>query len=361
MTSYSIIGRRLYIKDYLCQFISNDIGKLISEYDYEFKGNSYILGKSYGQTNLSFVTDKNGYRMISVFWTFGFAPKPKTKIWNLQTKTCDQIFIKQTELMWHDEFLTDGRIISTHNGIQIWNQVDTSKLQSKKTRTNNYEVIVTIRDDEATRIIFLCVLNDHNQIVTTRDTDNAIKIWNIYKDTYDCERTLIGHTSRVTCATFIPDGRIISVELLGFLKIWNKDTGVCELTKKIHNDEVIKLLVLKYNNNGCKIVSISRDYRSDESTVNIWIFEHGSLIHHCTLSDHHTISCIAEMPDGRIITYSYFYNIASSYMKIWDLTSGVCDNTITFNNYMEKIICIKTLPDGQIATCTVNGLIRIWN
>jgi WD40 repeat protein len=53
-------------------------------------------------------------------------------------------------------------------------------------------------------------------------------VWNVSTDV--CERTLKGHTSLVLDMILLVDGRLCSVSSDGNMKIWNKDTGVCELS-----------------------------------------------------------------------------------------------------------------------------------
>src|SRR6185503_14520740 len=117
MTSL-ISERQIYIKNYLCCFFPKVIAEVISKYDYEFKGTSYVLGNHEGWVSfLDILPDCNNWRIVSE----SLFASNVIKIWNLQTKRCDATFLGDT-YSWNGASLPDGRIINVYNEtLRIWN------------------------------------------------------------------------------------------------------------------------------------------------------------------------------------------------------------------------------------------------
>jgi WD40 repeat protein len=58
--------------------------------------------------------------------------------------------------------------------------------------------------------------------------DGPIEVWNT--STGVCERTLKGHSARVTDMVLLQDGRLCSGSHDGSIKVWNTSSGECERT-----------------------------------------------------------------------------------------------------------------------------------
>jgi WD40 repeat protein len=67
-----------------------------------------------------------------------------------------------------------------------------------------------------------------------------------------------------------------------------------------------------------------------------------------------TISCLLELSDGCIISTSWDKQI-----KIWNINSGKCIRTL--EGHAGFIRSVIMLPNGNIATCSLGGEIRLWN
>jgi WD40 repeat protein len=66
------------------------------------------------------------------------------------------------------------------------------------------------------------------------------------------------------------------------------------------------------------------------------------------------ITCVAELPDGRIICGSF-----NDTLKIWNVITGKCDNTLV--GHIGPMNCVIALPDGRIVSGSVDKTIKIWS
>jgi len=89
-----------------------------------------------------------------------------------------------------------------------------------------------------------------------------VKIWDA--ESGELQRTLRGHTSRVTSVSYSPDGtRIASGSFDKTVKIWDELTGELKQTLNGHTDRVFSV---SYSPDGTRIASGSGD-----KTVKIWV------------------------------------------------------------------------------------------
>ena len=354
MTPLSINERKTYIKKYLCGVFPKVIADITSEYDYEFKGISYILGNQTGYVDfLGILSDCSSYSIVSCYGITGTFTRTITmKIWNPKTKKCDTSLLCHPVSLWNYgnlEILPDERMITTFN--------ETLKIWNPKIQKEEYDMTLIGHSD---RIYSIASFHDHTCCrIVSASHDKTLKIWNIKKNTYECELTLVGHTSGVCCVATLKYGGIISGDYYGNLKIWNKDTGICELTIKAHNACVHNILILSDDEIKFRVACCS----NKDSTIKLWNFQIINqkpiiLNDTVTLKNPGEVQCIARMPDGRIMS-SCYSELQIKYMVcVWNPASEACDLTIAV---LSKIISIKTLPDGQIVTSSDDGSIEIWN
>jgi WD40 repeat protein len=75
-----------------------------------------------------------------------------------------------------------------------------------------------------------------------------MEIWNVSSGV--CERTLKGHTDAFMEMVLLLDGRLCSVSYDGSLKIWNMETGECDLTNNISFGGLSRVIQL----HDCRLV-----------------------------------------------------------------------------------------------------------
>jgi len=179
-----------------------------------------------------------------------------------------------------------------------------------------------------------------------------------------CELTLEDH-SEVMCCSVLFDGRIVSGSRDFTLKIWNINTGECELTLKGHMDSIVACSVLP---NG-KIISGSVD-----KTIKIWNIQTGvieqnysnSIKCELTLTGHFdAIMCVSISSDFaqcRIVS-----GLVDGTLKVWNVqTDHLIDSNkrceLTLKDCSEEcLMCCCILSDGRIISGSDEGILKIWN
>jgi len=142
----------------------------------------------------------------------------------------------------------------------------------------------------------------------TSSLDSSIKIFDL--NTFECLKTLRGHTEGVKCIEIISfkDSKLISGSLDKSLKLWNLDAGACTKTLNFHS---------------------------------------------------YGIKCMQTLPDDKIASGSF------QEIKIIDLRSETCLNTLSSD--IAWVHTLKLLPNGFLATCiecnsiSPNGGIELWD
>ena len=144
-------------------------------------------------------------------------------------------------------------------------------------------------------------------------------------------RTLTGHGSYVTSASFSPDGtRIVSASSDNTLKLWDAVTGAVIRTLTGHDSDVNSAA---FSPDGTRIISASRD-----NTLKLWDAATGADIR--TLTGHtNGVTSAAFSPDGRMIVSASRDNT----LKLWDAENGIC--LATFYADAPLLTCAWS-PDG---------------
>ena len=131
------------------------------------------------------------------------------------------------------------------------------------------------------------------------------------------KRTLRGHSERVNCCAFSPDGKSLvsgagkpaweGVSSDNTLKIWDAGTGACNYTLRGHTSAVV---CCAFSPDGKSVLSGSCDY-----TLKIWSASDGS--ERYTLSGHSSyVNACCFSPDGGSVLSG------SATLKIWDAATG---------------------------------------
>jgi WD40 repeat protein len=112
-------------------------------------------------------------------------------------------------------------------------------------------------------------------------------------------------------------------------------------------------LIIKRLNN---IVDILYDFFPKDVAKLISNYDYyleGKIVH--SLNGHiDQVTCIAMLPDGRIVSGS-----DDGTLKIWNRKTGKCDITCKDDNY--GIMCITVLADGRIVSGSRDGTLKVWN
>ena len=136
--------------------------------------------------------------------------------------------------------------------------------------------------------------------IVTGDGENELKIWDA--STGDEIETLTGHEEPVTCAVFLPGGRVVSGSWDDTIRVWNGDKSI---TLRGHTGDVTALAI---DSKGKRIVSASED-----KTLRIWDTESGNPVE--VLRRHtESIRCVAVSPDDKFIVSG-----GKEIIRVWPL------------------------------------------
>jgi WD40 repeat protein len=226
-----------------------------------------------------------------------------------------------------------------------------------------------------------CIAVLPNERIISGSHDGDLKVWNL--KTGICDITYHGHSDWIICIATLPNGRIVTGSRDYTLKIWNLQIEKNEITLAEtlvgHSDSVLCISVLPDDFSGCfteRLISGSCD-----QTLKIWNLQSQNIVNPydvTTLHGHSNyVTCIALLPDDlsvsgfakrdkRIVTGSGYE------LKIWNVRTCTCDNTIYLNsvNCMYDdlppfgdygVKCIVVLSDGTIVTGSQNGKLQLWD
>jgi WD40 repeat protein len=329
-SSNNSIIRQINIINYLTPYFPNDISKLISYYECHLQGQPLIRSFRYGPSSFTnfLVIDDHPERIISRSFN------DTLEIWDFKTgKRLDgerdgEILYRNVECF---TTLPDDRIIygTWSSLIKIVNTQSRSdemiSIQYKLEYTyyDHISCIAKLSDERIVCALYngtitiinlktrkceaeftngscvSCMIVLPGDIIVSGLDNGTLKIWNTSMGYYANNITLIKHHNFVTCVAILPDGRLISGSADKTLKIWNVQTGECELTLTGHTASV-----------NCVAVMSSKQYPiysdeliisgSNDCTLKIWNVRTGKC--ELTLKNSSPIMCIATLPDGQIIS-----------------------------------------------------------
>ena len=275
--------------------------------------------------------------------------------------------IQSSDIFSAVSILHDSRIV-------IADYASTIKILKLQTSTGKYECVFTYIFTTST--LCYCIacfsVNDTNFRMICGTSDYTLKLWNLQKSsssenissikTLEDNSFLNGHTGLVLCVSVLPDGRIISGSTDTTLKIWNTNTGMCDVTLIGHSAWIRCVAIFPNNqsqlihNNLIRLVS-----GSDDNTLKIWNVTNDNnnncVIKDCDLTligHNNTVWCVAILQD-----YCKIVSASGYTLKIWNALTGQC--LLTLIGHTDIVSCVSILPNGQIVSGSHDKTIKIWN
>ena len=261
------------------------------------------------------------------------------KIWDIKTGKCLRTIDAQEDenrpyekAVWSIDLLKDGRLASAQDDgtVKIWD-VDTG------------ECLKVLEVGSGARADCVIELKDGSIACACDDT---MKIWNSEAENYE-----VTFDEKVDNWVFsiceLSDGRIATAGFGGEIKIWNRETGECEMVFEGHEGNAKQVIEL----HDGRLASVGKD-----NAVRILNRETGEC-EKIMKSEKHQTRSVLELKDGRIASGN-----EGGIVEIWDPETGECDKTFKWqtNTFGECVDAIIELENNNLVFGVGDGSITIF-
>ncbi|HIK92323.1 MAG TPA: hypothetical protein EYG03_10130 [Planctomycetes bacterium] len=189
------------------------------------------------------------------------------------------------------------------------------------------------------------VFSPDGKTFATASADQTIRLWDSADGT---ERAVLrGHTDAVWSLAYAADGEtLISVGWDRTMKFWNVMTGVELGSIEAHDEEILSVAV---SPDGSTIATGSGDW-----TVRLWSVATRERM--ATLNGHHgSIYCVAFSPDGQTLATGS----GDETIKLWDVKAAKERTTLV--GHRSGITALTFSPDGStLASAGRDDPVRLW-
>lgn len=222
--------------------------------------------------------------------------------------------------------LTDGRLVSgSFKEIKIWNTLDWSCVSTLSLHTNSVFTLIQLTDSK----------------LLSGSGDNTIRVWDT--SSLECLSELKEHTDAVYCLIELADRRVASGSRDKSIKLWNIKEGKCVGTLLSGNSDAINVLLQLKDG---KLVS-----GTCNSILMIWDINSMTQLEKIEGTNENTLSLL-QIDNEKLLS-------GDRKIIMWKLnptTSKI--KQIKVGSNVRRLI---NLDDGRIASCSDDGLIRLWN
>ncbi len=337
-------------------------------------------------TSVAFSPDRN--RLVSISDVTGSIAQIKLDVllWDMKTGQSKILHTEHQQEIVYAGFLPDGNTIvtaSSDDTVKLWDATN----RSHKMTITNQDIIgdihfvtispdgntIAIGDYEAAHLfnantgkhkitfeddgkgaLSVAFSPDGNTLATAGSVDNTIKLWNI--QTQKLRTTIIGHTSSVSCLTFLPDKKtIVSGNRGGLAYLWDTHTKKHTATLGILDFGDIIDIGVDIDNNAIVTATrygIVKRFDASKRLAHIRIPKK-------TLGDgRHAFPTIALSPDAKTIATAPWHNKP---VRLWDTQTGRKITTLKQDDTLQ-VYAGQFSPDGTTLATSYHGTtIHLWD
>ncbi len=191
------------------------------------------------------------------------------------------------------------------------------------------------------------------KMLASGSADNTIRLWDTQARTH--LKTLNGHTDTVLSVVFSSDGTsLASGSTDNTLRLWDAQTGELQKTLKGHTNGILSVV---FGPNGKTLASGGED-----NTLRLWDAQTGTLQKTLNLIEHtEETTEMAFSPDGRTLA-----SLGSDFgwdtpIRLWDVETGELQKTLK-GQERDVVYDMAFSPDGKtFASAMNNGTVRLWD
>jgi WD40 repeat protein len=279
----------------------------------------------------------DGRRVLSVSWD-------KTiKEWDRETGQCLRTLEGHLDSVFNTVYSPDGRRMLS---VSSDDTIDDNTIDYKTIKEWDRETRQCLRTfvGHSSHVISAVYSHDGRRVLSASE-DDTIKEWD--RETGQCLQTFVGHSSYVSSAVYSHDGRRVLSASSDETKEWDRETGQCLRTFAGHLDIVNSAV---YSPDGRRVLSASAD-----KTIKEWDRETGQCLR--TFVGHSDwVNSAAYSPDGRRVLSAS----EGETIKEWDRKTGQCLRT--FEDYEGSVRNAAYSPDGRrILSVFDDNTINEWD
>jgi len=144
----------------------------------------------------------------------------------------------------------------------------------------------------------------------------------------------------------VPNPAVLTCSKDGTAKLWNPDTGICELSLEGHTDAVNSAVY----SSDCKMILTS----SDDKSAKVWSVSTGECL--MTFKGHKDalLSAIFSDDCNKVLTTS-----EDGTAKTWGVKHGLCEKTFKHGTTVLKAVFADNM--NSIRTHGQDGTVKLWN